>query len=852
MQSEAAQNSGGSTRKSTGASYTIRDPAIVALLNEGLSRQRGGDLDKAEGAYNEALAKDPENPHVLHLLGVIHHQRGDHAKAIDLIEQAIERLPDLADAYINLGAAYLGARKPGIAATRFRRATELDPNSAEAYSNLAYALNELGSRNEAIEAYRQAAHLAPTEPRFLKRLGDICVEYDRFSDAAKQFEAYLRLRPDDAEVENNLGYAFEHLGEIAEAEQHYRRAADIKPDSPDILKNLAGVLMSQGNVEEGQAVYDKVLNASPEQWADMANLAALYVSRRDVKRALSIYEQLVEVKSDDAKMLSDYGVALTVDRQYEAANDQFHKALVVNPSFAEAYANLGNNKLLMGDRAGGVESLKQALKYAPRMLVAHINMCLALMHERRIDEAYMIAKATTMLEDYGPAHFTNPHKVFRGVCDFDGIEELGDAWENIERGSISQQAANFLEMLVVTETEEQIGKLSRLHLEWGHHITKGAADQRLPDPQPKRGHDKIRLGFLSSDLKSHSVAKFVRPVLDYYDRDRFEVFCYTPKDVPGDPVRKAIAEQVDSFQSVENLSDNQIARRIRDDEIDILLELNGFTLDSRVGVLAHRPAPVQIYWLGYPFTTGLEDADYVLLDKYFAPENPDWLAETPLLMPDSWVTLMDYPDEPISEQPPFERNDGGVTFGTFNNPYKYTRETIAAWARVMLGTPGSRFLFVRPEVTSMVLCANLVKEFESHGIERDRLFFVNNRATNLSYLSFYDEIDITLDTFPLTGGTTTFDALWMGVPVITRVGPNMHQRLSYSILENLGAGELCAHSEEDFVNLGIALANDPQSMREYRHGIRDAMRSSPLSDGKTFTRNMETVLEEVARKHGIL
>lgn len=846
MQPDAAN----SPARIGGQSYTVAPP-IAALLNEGLSRQRGGELDAAEGLYNEALSQDPENPHVLHLLGVIHHQRGDHARAIESIERALERLPDLADAYINLGAAYLGAGKPGIAATRFRRAAELDPGSAAAHSNLAYALNELGSRNEAIENYEAAVKLAPGEPRFLKRLGDINIEHGRFAEAAERYADFLGLEPDDPEVENNLGYAYERMGKTDRAEEHYRRAADIKPDSPDILKNLAGALLQLGRVEESKEYVDRVLNASPEQWADMANLAALYVSRRDIKRALSIYEQLVEVKSDDPKVLSDYGVALTIDRQYEAADEQFHHALELDPEFAHAHANLGNNRLSMGGRAGGIESLKRTLKYAPRMLVAHINLCLALMHERRFDEAYMFAKATTMLEDYGAPHFTNPHKVFRGVCDFDGIEELGDTWENIEKGAVSQQAANFLEMLVVTDTEDRIGKLSQLHMEWGHHITKGAADQRLPDPQPKRGHEKIRLGFLSSDLKSHSVAKSVRPVLDFYDRDRFEVYCYSPKDAPGDPVQKTISEQVDSFQSVANLSDNQIAHRIRDDEVDILFELNGFTLDSRVGVLAHRPAPVQIYWLGYPFTTGLEDADYILLDKYFTPENPDWLAETPLLMPDSWVTLMDYPDEPISEQPPFERNGGVVTFGTFNNPYKYTRETIAAWARVMQGTPGSRFLFVRPEVTSVVLCNNLAKEFESHGIDRERLFFVNNRATNLSYLSFYDEIDITLDTYPLTGGTTTFDALWMGVPVITRVGPNMHQRLSYSILENLGAGELCAHTEEDFVNLGIALANDPQSMREYRHGIRPAMRNSPLADGETFTRNLETVLEDVARKHGI-
>ena len=825
-------------------------PKVAAKLNDGLKLHKMGDLAAAEKAYEQALGAVPDNPHVLHLLGVIRHQRGEHAHAIELIEQAVERLPQFVDAYVNLGAAYLGLGKIGIAATQFRRAAELDPNSAEAHSNLAFALNQLGSRAEAIESYKAAHRAAPGEPRFVKRLGDLYVEHGALADAAEQFDKFLQMAPDDAEVENNLGYAYEHLGKLDAAETHYRRASELKPDAPDILKNLAGVLARVGKTEEADELLERVLNASPEQWVNLANMATMYVARRDLKRAIDIFEQLIEAKPEDAKLRNDYGVALSLDRRRAAASEQFHKALLIDPKNAEAYSNLGNNKLIMGDRPGAIDALKESIKHNPRMLVSHINLCLAMMHERRFEEAYIYAKATTLLEDYRPANFTNPHKVFRGMCDFEAIEELGDAWENIAQGQIAEQAANFLEMLVVTDTEDQIAQLSELHREWGIHITKRAADQRLPDPVPRRDGGKLRIGLLSSDLKSHSVAKFVRPIIDNYDHERFELHCYTPRDEPDDPVQKRISGQVDAFNSVMNWTDEEIARKIREDGVDILFELNGFTLDSRVSVLAHRPAPVQIYWLGYPFTTGLEDADYILLDQYFTPEKDEWLTETPLLMPDCWVCLTEYPDEPISDPPPFERN-GCVTFGTLNNPYKFTREMIGAWAEVMKQVPDSRFLVVRPEVKSIVLCANITKEFERHGIGPERLYFVNNKATTLSYLSFYDEIDISLDTYPLTGGTTTFDALWMGVPVITLVGPNMHQRISHSVLNNLGAGELCTFSREEFIERAVALANDPASMREYRYGIRPVMRQSPLYDGVKFTENLQNLLEEVADRHNL-
>ena len=379
---------------------------------------------------------------------------------------------------------------------------------------------------------------------------------------------------------------------------------------------------------------------------------------------------------------------------------------------------------------------------------------------------------------------------------------------------------------------------------------KHATVDPLPAAAPRSRHSKVRLGIVSSDLRSHSVAKFVRPLLENYDRDDFEIFCYSPLDAPNDPVQQHIKTLVSDFQIVRDKTDRQLAEKIQGDEIDILFDLNGFTMDSRIKVLAYKAAPVQIAWIGYPFTLGIDTVDYIVVDPYLKPLNEDWMVEKCLVMPEVTWCFGGLDSEPISERPPLERN-GVVTFGSQNNPYKLTRKTIALWSEVMNRVPGSRFLYVRPEGDSPILCSNLVKEFGRHGIGPDRLFFVNNRRLGISNLGYYDEMDITLDTFPLTGGTTTCEALLMGVPVVSKVGPSMHQRLSHTILSNVGLEELSVETDEQYVETAVELANNVDTLVFLRAELRGALLKSPLCQAKDYADNFCEQMRIVAKRHGL-
>ncbi|MEX2453337.1 MAG: tetratricopeptide repeat protein [Rhodospirillaceae bacterium] len=818
------------------------DPAVVEKFEGGVAIHQAGDLGGAEKIYREVLGMSSGHPGALNLLGVVHHQNGDHEAAIGYLKQAIEIAPANADFHLNLGAVYFAMEDRAEAERNFRTSVEMNPSNPEANGNLGTVLKDMDRNDEAYSCYEAAWRLAPANPRYAKRVADLALELGKFDDAADAFEAYLKLVPESAEACNNLGYVYERLGYMQKTADCYRRALELCPDSPEIANNLGSVLSRQGRAEEAQEYFDIALNAPAEKWENAAHVAGTYLNTGDFQRSLFLFEKAVEKDADNPSIWSDYGNALTAAARYDEAEQAFRKALELKPDFAEVWNNLGNNSFRAQKLDEATDQFKQAIRCRPMYLEPHINVCLTLMYQRKVDEAYLYAQAAVNLADFHPVKFTNPHKVFRGVCDFDSIDRLGNVWDMLENFTHPDVSASFLEMLPFCDTPETTRRLAELHFRWGRELINTYANEEpLPPLKPRDPEAKFRIGFVSSDLRRHSVSNFVLPIVRNYDRSKFEIHCFAPFASAGDQVQEKIRGLVDGFHVLENMADRDIALGIREQGIDVLLELNGFTRDTMIRALRFKPAPVQIYWLGYPFTTGLPQMDRILVDPYFAPENDDWLIEKPLRMPEAWVCFDSLREVAIAEKTPVERN-GFITFGTLNNTYKFTRDCIAAWSVVMKEVENSQFLLVRPEADSVILQNMLRSAFAANGVDPERINFFNNFNRPESHLNYYNLIDISLDTFPMTGGTTTCDAIWMGCPVISLVGPSLHQRVSYSLLENAGCGELACFSFEEYLEKAVMLANDVESLREYRQKLRPALLNSPLCQGERFARNFETVV----------
>lgn len=837
-------------RKKTAAS-AAQEAAKAALTAAAQAHERG-DLDVAERGYRDALTLAPDLPDALQLLGVARHQKGESAEALELLARAKALAPRSPAVRTNLAGVLNAVGRHAEAAEEFRGALALDPRDAAVWCNLGIALRALDRTADAAEALERAIEFAPGDWKPRHELANLWLSQKDYARCEQAYRGYVALVPDDAASLSNLAYAVQCQGRLDEAEALFNRAIDAAVGAPELRHNLRQVMKQQGRVEEARASFRALLKENPKLWTAELGVAVGLLTRGATAEALATMQDLLDAFPDDANIWNDVAlVLLNANKTLEAA-EIFKRATEIDPKMALAHNNLGAAYMRLHHADLAIPALRQALRVKSDLVDPYLNLARAYRQVGELDQANIAARTAIELPDYRPPNFVTLAQTFRATCDFDSLDRLGDVWENCNQLIPKHLPPVFLDLLVYARTREEILAFVEQVKRWAELIDRQAEATALPALTPRRRApgEKLRVGFLSSDLRTHSVTRFLLPLMTKYDRSRFSFHCYTPIHAVGDPLQVLIRDTVDGFTIVENRTEYEFAKIIRDDEIDILFDLNGFTESSRVEVLAWRPAPVQISWMGYPFTCGLKAIDHVVLDRFVKPDDPAFLTEEPIVMPEAWVCFGEFADVPIAPGLPLDRN-GAVTFGTLNNPYKYTREMIALWARIMKAVPNSRFLVVRPEASSLTLVRNIAGEFEKHGVSPDRLFFFDNRRERKNHLGYYNEIDISLDTFPLTGGTTTCEATWMGVPVVSLVGESFHQRISYSVLMQCGLEELCAFTPDDFVANGIALANDVPRLRAMRHGLRPVLRSSPLCDEPRFLHQFQEMLEQVAAHHGI-
>jgi protein O-GlcNAc transferase len=430
------------------------------------------------------------------------------------------------------------------------------------------------------------------------------------------------------------------------------------------------------------------------------------------------------------------------------------------------------------------------------------------------------------------------------VCSYEELDRLGDFRSLGRTWAESDRHTALLKQLSRARTHDDKLELLEQHRIWGRMVEDRARAHPIKRPPKRPAGGKIRLGLMSSDLRQHPVAYFALPLFDHVDRERFEVFCYSYYQGDQDPMQRYIAEQVTGFRWWPDISNHDAAQQIAKDQLDILVELGGSTHMNKLEVMAYRAAPRQASWLGYPHSAGLSTIDYFVCDPYSAPARPELMIEEPLTMPHTWLALgraVFGERHTLPESLPEQRN-GFITFGTANNPHKYSREVLRTWAKVVASVPNSRFAFIRPEGGTASFRRNVAAEFAAEGVNEDRLIF---HAVRGKHMPFYNEVDITLDPFPLTGGTTTTESLWMGVPLISLVGEAFFERLSYSILSNAGLADLCATSLDQYLELAQKLAADRPRRLALRHGLRDRIRQSPLGRTEEWARDFYDMVARV-------
>lgn len=740
---------------------------------------------------------------------------GDTEKGIALTEAALEANPNVAVSIYRNFAALLFRRQLYAQAERWAQAgLKLYNRDFDLWNILGVAYRRQKKFDDALKALDRAEKISPKNTSAISNRGNIHNDMKNGPGAVDAFTKLVRLQPSNAEFQRGLGRGLWFSGELDKALVRLRLAVKLKPDYLDAWLDLTAVTAEKEGAAACLPIFEQALAAMPDS-VKLREGRAISLRRSGRLRDAEAYLTQLLGEQGDLDWIHYQMAGVISDYDRERANGHYAKAIELEPdnfTYAVAYA----------------ESLARS-RYGDE--------------SDHIQNAYDVLRAAhAQLAELDSGQLKVALEILTRLADYDGAEALGDFSSIGNRLVDGGKMTALLAHLARIRNDEDRVELVEMHRRGGRKIIEGARRYPINFPPPRAPNGKIRLGIMSSDLRNHPVAYFALPLFEHLDRSRFEVYCYSYfQEDRVDVTQAKITAAVDAFRWEKDMSDQAAAQMIANDQLDMLIELGGSTHMNKLNVMAFKPAPLSASWLGYPHSAGLETIDHLILDPYVAPARPELLIEEPLLMPKSWIAMgeLAFPERPITEGTPQQRN-GYLTFGTANNPYKYSREMVRTWARITASVPDARFLFIRPEGGAPSFRANMEALFAAEGVSADRVRFIDIRG---AHMPFYNEMDISLDTFPQTGGTTTCECLWMGVPVVTLVGDAMFERLSYSILTNAGLGDLCARNPEEYVQIALKLAADPARRAALRTDLRGMLKASPLGQTKQFAADFYDMIE---------
>jgi len=650
----------------------------------------------------------------------------------------------------------------------------------------------------------------------------------------------------------------------------------------DMKYERALALAKKGSFDEAEGLCSALLKDNPADYSTRYLLSSIkfLTNRFDECREECI--KLLEISTTNADVFNMMAAISTdYDVDFIAAEQWLQRALACDPKHIKAITNLAGLQLRKQDKhkaeelylkamklSGGkdagaliglgtikgmkeslneaIDLYRKALKFDPNNRQALSSLITTLYSSGNLDEALEISLSVVSSSHLGQTAIPI-FACLKSFCQWDAADAILPVMLDVLDDKIRDRNLLMQPNLPLLSTYEVTNEqLLQAHRGVGKSIVLNRLKPPFIDhPKAFAPSNKIRLAYLSPDLKSHVVSHFFRGLVNHCDRERYELHLYS--NLPAeyeDDVTKSYREHVDYFVSVWDMTDIELAERIRNDGIHILIEMSGYTANNRVSALAYRPAPVQISYLGYPCTLGLDEFDYHISDPWLdGPENAQYFVEKPLRMPQSFLTFGEFYEQVIDPVAPFVRN-GFITFGSLSNAYKLNPKTLELWSSILHRVPNSRLYLCHGNYKTEAVQKSVYREFAKYGIPSEHVSFVTEKHPSRNHLRYYNEIDIALDSMPLTGGTTTIDALWMGVPVITKVGDAHAQRMSYSIINNTSTelADCIAFSEEEYVECAVRLAENLNRLEALRKHIPEAMRSSILRDPRNFTSQFENVL----------
>jgi protein O-GlcNAc transferase len=788
-------------------------------------------MQDALASYDKAIALKPGYSEAYNNRGNALKDLKRLDEALASYDKAIALKPDYAEAYNNRGNALCELKRLEDALVSYDKAIALKSGQAEAYNNRGYALFELKRLDDALANYERAIGLKPDYAEAYNNRGNALFELKRLDDALANYERAIALKPDYAEAYTNRGNALFELKRLDDALANYERAIALKPDYAEAYNNRGNALFEMKRLDDALASYDKAIAHKPEYAEAYSNRGNALFELNRLEEALASYDKAIALKPDYAEAYGNRGNALFELQRLEDALASYDKAIALKPDYAEAYGNRGNALSEMKRLDDALASYDKAIALKPDYADAYNNRGNAFFKLKRLEDALAsYDKAIALKPDYEFLFGMILHIKMK-VSDFPNVEsQFAQVSEEILRGA---KVSVPFPILAISSSLEVQRKAAEIWVSNRHPVRAA-----LPPLIKRARHGKIRLGYFSAGFRNDPTSYLIADLIEKHDRSNFEIIAFSFGPDQKDKMRSRMEAAFDQFIDVRNQPCRYSTILSRNMEIDIAIDLGGFTAFSRSDIFALRAAPIQVSYLGYPGTMGADFIDYIIADRIVIPEDSKrHYCEKIVYLPNSYQvndTKRSISDKTFTRAelglPPM-----GFVFCCFNNNYKITPRIFDRWMRILKQVKGSvLWLFEGNEKAA----GNLRKEALARGVNAERLIFAKRLPLD-EHLARHCSADLFLDTLPYNAHTTASDALWAGLPVLTCLGETFAGRVAASLLNAIHLPELITTTPEAYETLAIELAANADRLAEIKHKLAKNRLTTPLFDTNLFTKHIE-------------
>ena len=784
---------------------------IQETLSKGVEMHISGEFDLADQLYASVIKLQPHHADANHNMGLLKADMGQDLEALPYLQIALQADTSIAQFWLSYIRALIKLDRVDEAARILNLATESGVQGEE-FLELHQKLNELTSLVEAVKS--QTASLNQPNPNpgsqspsqgAINHLLNL-YNQGQLSAAVEQARALVEQYPSAFIVWNILGAANKGLGQVDEAAEAFQKVTELNPNYADGFNNLGVTLKEQGRLNVAIEAYNKAITLKPGYAEAYFGMGNALQDKGNLEEAIEAYKKAHSLRPDYAESYYNMGNALHDQGKLKEAIEAYKKALSITPDYAKAYNNMGNALKEQGQLKGAIKSYQNALTLKPDYAEAYYNMGNALKDQGALEEAIEAYKKTlSMKPDYAEAFsnfiFCLDSTIFENA---ELYNEIASAFDEYSSAKVGKKFQN----------------------------------------KSYSGSRKIRLGFVSGDLRDHPVGYFSESLFKYIDQANFELVVYN-NSTKISKQTNLLRQFTKEWRIIKGVPDNEVAEIIHNDKIDILIDLSGHTALNRLPVFAYRPCAIQATWLGYFGSTCLSEMDYILGDRFVLPVGTEnHFSEKFALLPQTYICFS-APDFDIPVGPTPAKANKFITFGCFNNVRKINENVIKIWSEILMKTAKSKMIFKGTGYTGDEK-ETIIRHFRNFQIDPNRIAFERESPRRI-LLESYHNVDIGLDPFPYTGGTTTCEALWMGVPTVTKKGTTFLTNIGQTIAINSGYQHLCTDSSDEYIDIAVGLTKDVEKLNRDRLERRALVLKSPLFDGEHFAAEFENLMQKMIR-----